>query len=489
MGNSLKKEFVSGVFYTSLAKYSGIVVQLIVTAILARLIDPGDFGVVAVATVVINLFNTFSDAGLGPAIIQHKEFSKKDYNSIFTFSLVLGLLFMAAFYLSSGFIGRYYEDLRLINVCKWLSVLVLLSSLDVVPNSILYKDKKFDIIAYRTLSVQIVVGIISIYVAYKGWGIYALVLSAVLSKAIVFSFNYIMNPLKICFHFRVLNTIKSYSFFQFMCNLMAYFGRNLDKLVVGKILGMKDLGYYEKSYKLMMLPLQNITLVITPVLQPIFSDFQNNLNKLMDNYLKLCKCLALIAFPITVVVFFCSEELVLLFFGNNWEPAVAPFRILSLSIEIQIIQSSCGAIFQSSNNTKGLFFSSLASLIIMVLGLIVAAYVFKDLNSVAWSFVITNTIGVAIVFVVLFKSFGRSIFELLRILKRPFVLMGIEFLIMWILSYFKIDNLFVSLIVKGLEWIILTLVLFLALKLVTWSQIKSYLLIIKLKIFSKKKNG
>lgn len=486
MSQSLKKEFAAGVFFTSITKYSGIIVQLIVTAVLARLIDPVDFGIVAVATVVINLFNTFSDAGLGPAIIQHKEMSNSGYNSIFTFSILLGSVFMVTFYLLSDFIGFYYDDLRLSNVCRWLSVLVLLSSLDVVPSNLLYKEKKFKVIAYRTLFVQVIVGIISVFAAYNGMGIYALVLSAVLSRAFLLLFNYLMNPLKLNFNFGILNTIKSYSFFQFLCNLMAYFARNLDKLVVGKILGMNMLGYYEKSYKLMMLPLQNITFVITPVMQPIFSELQFNLNKLMDNYLRLCRVLAFISFPLTVVIFFCSKELILLFFGNNWEPAVPSFRILSLSIEIQILQSSCGAIFQSSNNTKGLFLGSFVSLVLMVLGLFVAAYFFGNLESVAWSFVITNLLGVSLVFNVLFRSFNRSIMELIQLLKRPALLMVIEFVVMWMFSFILIENLFLSLFVKIIEWLLLTTSLYLILGIVTFSQIESYLRNIKNKYLEKK---
>lgn len=475
MGKSLKREFVTGVFYTSLAKYSGILVQIVVTAILARLLDPEDFGVVAVATIVINFFNTFSDAGLGPAIIQRKEFTLRDCDAVFTFSIVIGLFLMFLFYSASDYIGNYYGEDNLKNVCRWLSVLILLSSLDVVPNSILLKDKKFAIIAYRTMFVQIVVGFISVLAAYKGWGIYSLVLSAILSKGFVFLFNYLMNPLLLNFKFGVLNTIKSYSFFQFMCNLMAYFARNLDKLVVGKVLGMNLLGFYEKSYRLMMLPLQNITFAITPVMQPLFSNFQNNYNLLMDKYLKLCRALAYLSFPLTVVVFFCSEELVLLFFGEKWRPAVTPFRILSLSIEIQVLQSSCGAIFQSSNNTKDLFFSSLISLVVMIAGLFVAAVIFKDLDMVSWSFVLTNFIGATYVFYILFKSFNRSMRELLDVLKIPLYIMLIEFLVMWVIQcLIYSESLMLSLFLKIVVWVFLSGALFLLFRVVSIDQLVFY---------------
>ena len=104
---STKKELLSGVFYTAIAKYSGIIVSLVVAGILARLIDPEDFGVVAIATVIISFFNIFSDLGIAPAIIQNKTLLKKDFSNIFTFTLWLGISIAILFFLSSWPISHY----------------------------------------------------------------------------------------------------------------------------------------------------------------------------------------------------------------------------------------------------------------------------------------------------------------------------------------------------------------------------------------------
>lgn len=457
---SFRKEFASGVLYTSVAKYSGIVIQLIITAILARILKPEDFGVIALATVFIHFFNTLTEAGIGPAIIQKKEFEKKDYGALFFVTFILGLVFGFLFLLICPYIGQYYENYVLGDVCKWLSILILFSSLDIVPNNLLVKQKRFDIIAYRTVIIQILCGIASIYTAYIGWGVYSLLLSAVLSKVLIFGVNYLRNPLKFNFDFSCLNGIKSYSTYQFLFNLVRYLVRNLDKIIVGKMMGMNLLGFYEKSYRLMMLPLHNVTFIVTPVLQPLFSDLQNDFKSMGQKYLKLLNYLAYISFPLTALLFFNARELIYIFFGDQWEMSVEPFRILALSVEIQVLQSTAGAIFQSANYTKGLFWGGNISFAISAIGLVIACVCFRTISSVAASFVVTNFIGVALVYYLLFTKIKVSLSDFVKQLLHPAILMFILFIIMGAYCYFvDVDNVIVSLIVKTVIMIVITLFL------------------------------
>ena len=117
---------------------------------------------------------------------------------------------------------------------------------------------------------------------------------------------------------------------------------------------MNSLGYYEKSYRLMMLPLQNITHVISPVMHPVFSNFQDDPLKLALSYEKVIRILAFIGFPLSVLLWFCAKEITLILFGDQWLPSVPVFQILSLSVGIQIILSTSGSIYQAANdnNTK-----------------------------------------------------------------------------------------------------------------------------------------
>src|SRR5574344_1442108 len=272
--SDIKKTLISGVAYTAIAKYSGIIISLIVTAVLARLIVPEEFGIVAIATVIITFFAIFSDLGIAPAIVQNKGLNEKDLSNIFSFTLFMGLILAVLFFFFFLLIVNYYANKILIPICLIFSINLLFSSLNIVPNALLFKNKQFKFIAYRTLTVQLLAGVLAVAAALFGLGIYSLLINPVISSVAMFIMSYIKYPqsLSIRFSLSSMKKIFSFSFYQFMFNLINYFSRNLDKLMIGKYLGMSPLGYYEKSYRLMMLPLQNITNVITPVMHPVFAD-------------------------------------------------------------------------------------------------------------------------------------------------------------------------------------------------------------------------
>ena len=182
-----------------------------------------------------------------------------------------------------------------------LSVNLFFASANIVPNALLFKAKEFRFIAWRSLGVQIAGGSIAIAAALNRAGLYALIINPILSSILLFIISYRKYPqhLKKTWGLNSIRKIFSFSAYQFLFNMINYFSRNLDKLLIGKYMGMSPLGYYEKSYRLMMLPLQNITHVITPVMHPVFSDYQNDLNRLAVSYEKIIRLLAFIGLPLS----------------------------------------------------------------------------------------------------------------------------------------------------------------------------------------------
>ena len=393
--SSTKKELLSGVFYTAIAKYSGIIVSLVVAGILARLIEPEEFGIVAIATVIISFFSIFSDLGIAPAIIQNKELSQKDLSNIFTFTIWLGISISILFFLCSWPISHFYKNGTLLTICQLLSLNLFFASANIVPNALLFKEKEFKFIAYRSLTIQISGGVMAITAAILGAGLYALIINPILSSILLFIISFRKKPQELAqtWGIQSMKKILSFSAYQFMFNVINYFSRNLDKLLIGKYMDMVALGYYEKSYRLMMLPLQNITHVISPVMHPIFSDFQNDLTKLSNSYNKVIRFLAFIGLPLSVLLWFCSKEIILIIFGEQWMPSVPIFQILSISVGIQIILSTSGSIFQAANDTKSLFICGVFSTLLNVIGILTGIFFFKTLEAVAWCICITFTIN------------------------------------------------------------------------------------------------
>ena len=448
MANNIKHQLFSGVFYTALAKYSGIIISLVVAGILARLLSPDDFGLVATATVIIAFFNLFTDMGISPAIVQHKSLTKEELSDIFSFTVWTGIGISILFFAASWLIADYYESGILRTLCQLLSVNLFFASANIVPGALFYRNKEFKFIAIRSFIIQIITA------ALCGAGLYALIINPILSSILIFVISYQRYPQRLRFTLglKVLRKIFSYSAYQFLFNVINYFSRNLDKLLIGKYMSMSALGYYEKSYRLMMLPLQNITQVITPVMHPIFSDFQNDKEKLATSYERIVRFLSFIGLPLSVLLFFTAEEVTLIIFGDQWLPSIPVFRILSLSVGIQIILSSSGSIFQAAGDTRSLFVCGLFSSILNVTGMLAGIFYFGTLTAVAICIVITFTINFVQCYWMMYRmTFKRSVWPFVRQLIPPLMTSILIALCLTPLQYaLEGMNIFITLILKSL---------------------------------------
>ena len=131
-----------------------------------------------------------------------------------------------------------------------------------------------------------------------------------------------------------------------MFNFINYFSRNADNILIGKFFSSSALGYYDKSYRLMMVPVQNLTHVITPVLMPVLSKFQDDKRMVVDAYSKVTKLLATIGFPLSVFLYFSASEIIYILYGAQWEQSIPIFKLLALTVGIQVVLSSTGSIFK-----------------------------------------------------------------------------------------------------------------------------------------------
>ena len=459
---SIKQQMLSGVFYTAIARYSGIVISLIITAILARLLSPDDFGIVAVATVIINFFGIFANIGIPAAIIQNKELTNKDMNSIYMFTIWIGGILSVLFFLSSWGIATFYQDNRLVLICQLLSICLFFTAASIVPNALFYRDKDFKFIAFRTCIVQVIAGVLSILAAIKGVGLYTLVIQPILSGLLVWIISLKKYPQQLQWTMGIgsVQKIWNYSMYQFLFSIVNYFTRNLDKLLIGKYMGLTPLGYYEKSYRLMMLPLQNITYIITPVMHPILSDYQNDMNKLGHTQERIMRLLAFIGFPLSIVLLFCAKELILCVFGEQWLPSIPVFQILSLTVGLQLLLSSSGSFYQAGNDTRGLFICGAFSALTSIIGLLIGIFYFHSLEAIAWCILISFCLNFIQCYWQLYRfMLHRSLLLCYRQLLSPSILSCIIGCTLYLVSIFIKDyNIILSLFSKAIISFILWIV-------------------------------
>ncbi len=442
---SIKK----AVIINFISKYSNIIVQLILNSILARLLTPNDYGVVAIITVFTTFFGIISDLGIGSAVIQNKELEKEDITSIYSFTIIIAIVVAIAFIVFSVPLSYFYVNKVYIKLGTILSLSIFFNVLNMVPNALLSKEKRFKEMGIRTVLVTVVSGIITIMLAFLGFKYYAIVINSVLVAFFSFICNYKLSKLKIKFSLKKqsLNKIKKFSTYQFGFSLVNYFSRNLDNLLIGKIMGNSLLGYYDKAYKLMLYPVQNLTNVITPVLHPILSEYQHDKERIYNEYMKIVKLLGLIGVFIGVFCFFSADEIIRIMFGVNWEKSIPSFKILSISIVIQMMTSSCGVIFQATNETKKLFLCGNINTTINVLFIIIGIFS-RKIEYVAMAIVIGFYINFFVnYYLIIKKIFNKSLLKFLKIFI-PMIIIAILCILSLCILKVKFDNTLVSIICK-----------------------------------------
>lgn len=437
------------VAWTAIAKYTTAALQLVFAAILSRILTPEQYGIVAVINVFVVFFQLFCDMGFGTAVIQDKGLTEKQTNDIFSWTVYLGLGLMVLFIGAAFPISIIYEDSIYVPLGCILSVALLLNALNMIPNAVMLKQKRFESIAFRTIISGVVSSLITIVLALNGFGVYAFVLQSVFTALIIFIWNKL--SVKLNFHFRPnfdsIKRIWGYSVYQFLSQLINYFNRNLDSLLIGKYFHKADLGQYNKSYHLMQMPIAYIPGVVGPALHPILSEHQNEPKYIYASYLHILKILSLIGCFISVWFYYTGEELVILLFGNQWYPAILPFKILALSVWFQLLTNTIAPIYQSVGNTKLMFKSTIATCVLIITFIILGCIVGNIVN-VAKCVSLAYFLNFFLTYFIMTKyGFNESFLKFLLTFRHEVLFFG--GLLSVTLIPMNIDNIIISFITKS----------------------------------------
>jgi len=431
------------------AKYISVAIQLIYTVVLSRILSPTEFGIVAVINVFIVFFQLFADMGVGTAVIQNKTLTKNEINDIFTFTVYLGIGLMVLFIIASFPISLIYENQIYIPLGIVLSFSLLFNALNMIPNAVLLRDKRFVAIAVRSVSAALISVIATIAVALAGAGVYALAVHSVINALVLFIWNVISTQLKFEGrpNFDSIKKVWGYSIWQFAAQTLNYFNRNLDNLLVGKCFSTEDLGYYNKAYSMISYPIVYLPGVITPVMHPILSEHQEEKEYIYNSYLKILKFLSLLGCFGASYCFFAGREIMLIAFGSRWEVSIRPFQILSLSLWGQMLTNTIAPIYQSLGNTKLMFKSTIYTTALIVSSIIVGV-VLGNITTVAICVSVGYVLNFIITFTVLTKrAFHTSFLKFIVYFRHEYLIFAllIATALLWPIS---IHNLLISLAVK-----------------------------------------
>ena len=453
------KHLKAGMIFTSIGVYSNFILQILINAVLSRLLTPKEYGVVAIMQVFIVFFAMMIESGMGPAIIQNKKLSQEDVRVLYNFSAIFAIFVAILFGLFGQVLSLVYQH-DIYKTLTWVQALsVLFNGLNIVPSAMLNKAKKFKHVNFSMVFANICGGIIGVSMAFLGFGVYALISSAIIFSIVNFLLNIYFTRLKFSkkMYLAPLKSIWTFSKNQFGFNFINYFSRNSDNILIGKFMRAAPLANYSKAYQLLMLPNSLFLGVITPVLQPVLSDYQDDVDYIRDVYYQVVHLLALIGLPLSVFLSLSSKQIILFMFGSQWGEAVVPFSILSLTVWIQMTLSSSGAIFQARNKTKLLFSTGLISAVILVGSIIIGVYI-GDIVSVS----VCLAIGFVLNFIVSFYrliviALQGKMLEFMKEFISPLFLGLILFVVLTLVSFIEPSSIFINLLVRGVIFLGVTI--------------------------------
>ena len=443
--------FKKAAIYNGISKYATMIVQLGISMILARLLMPEAFGIVAIVTIILNFLSLFADMGLGISIIQHPEMEKLEQRKLFSFSIVLGFIVALIMCLMAIPVAYIYHNAQYYILCPLLSVAGFFNTLNIIPNAALARDKRFDLIAIRSVLSALIPGIVAVVLSYFGTGIYALIAQYVFNSIFLFFWNYIKYPLHPTrFEFKiVLGLMGKYSLFQFLFNMLNYFTRNLDNLLIGARLGDEQLGYYNKAYTLNLYPNSIFANIFTGVLHPYIRDYINDFDTLIKRIVDIMKYISFFGVFVSMICFYCAPEIITVFFGSNWEPAILCFQMLTICMWGQMLSSVAGSVFLGIERTDQTFKCGIINIIVIVVAITIGLFN----KSIVWvSFCVGiayNLIFFITYYILIKKTLNRSFLRFMKNFLSDFVFTVLCFIGIWLFAPQLEMGLWLRMIVKS----------------------------------------
>lgn len=347
--SNLKNKTIKGVIWSFVSNGGRQISQFVFTAILARLLSPDDFGLLGMMTVFTQFAIIFCQLGLVPALIQKQDVEERHLSTAFWVNVLFGVVLTVIFILGAPLIAAFYDQPALIPLLRVISASFVISSLGMVQHAILMKDMDFKRVAGRDIAATVLGGIVGILMALNGGGVWSLVgqfLTVTLFNTLLFWYFSPWRP-SLRFDMRALKEMMHFSLNTTGFQISNYIARNIDYLLIGKFLGPQALGWYTLAYKLMLIPLRNISHSIAQVAFPAFAQIQKDLQRVRTNYLKMIKAVSLVTFPMMLGLFAVAPEFILTVYGDQWVPVIRLIQVLCFCGLVQSVGTTVGTLYQS----------------------------------------------------------------------------------------------------------------------------------------------
>lgn len=332
---SLLLKIIRGAQWTSVGTAGTTIVQLVKLAFLARLLAPEELGLMAIVMVVVGFSQAFADMGISNSIIHRQDISHLQLSSLYWLNIASGVVLTGVVFGLSPLIAFFFKQPDLQALTMAMSPVFILTAVGQQFRILCQKEMQFGTIAFVTIMAELVSTVLAIYLAWLGQGVWALVYSTLLASALT-SFVFVLIGIRWhhkpswVYRHRELAVFYSFGLYQMGERSINYISANIDKILIGRMLGASAVGFYNMAWQLIIFPLIRINPIVNTVAFPAYAKLQHETDRRERYYTASVKLLSLITIPLIGFLFFFAREIVLMVYGAGWEQTTILVRILAI---------------------------------------------------------------------------------------------------------------------------------------------------------------
>ncbi len=395
-------------------------IGIITAAILARQLDPKDFGLVALASVLLKIFFAFGSATVGNYIIYDcKEGRESRVQAAFWLNLTMVFGICLVFVPFSSVLAKFYDQTLLQPVLLVILGRLILSQISIVPEALIKREIDYRLLVVRDSVLAFISAFLGVGMALTGWGVWSLIIPGVIitiPRAFLVMWMSHWHP-NFKFGFQYWREIFAYVKSLIGTTLLQALGNDGDSLVIGKLLGNDALGIYDRAWRTSNLVTQNLTSVISDVAMPSLSKLRSHPEAMRQAYHRMLRLLGIIAFPLLIGLFVVADEFILLLYGPKWISAVLPLRVLIIFTLQRAIGSPVGTVYNSMGRPDIGFKLNIITLPFYFLAILLGAS--YGINGVAYGVTIIRTLSGFVAIYLACKLIQLSFMKVLKSLLPP----------------------------------------------------------------------
>ena len=431
---SLGEKTVKGVIWNYVSFASGKFLTFISTIILARLLVPEQFGLVALALLVIQYLDAIGDLGISAALVYQRDNLERAKNVAFIVSLLAGVFLAIVTALAAPAIANFYKEPDMIPMLQVLAITQIITALGQTHMSILTKDLNFRQKLIPDLARSLAKGLVSIVLALIGWGAWSLIwgqVAATVATTLVLFIIVKWRP-KLEWDWNLAKDMLNYGGQIVLLQVISVVWSTADYIIVGNMLGRTDLAYYQQAFRVADLLIINIAFVVGRVLFPSYAKISDNMDLLRDSFRNTVRYISLVAVPLSVGIAAVGPMFVSLVFGPNWTAMTPALQLLAIRAGISTLSFNTGHLLKAIGKPDIINYQMVIKLVVLVVAVLVTVpYGFV---AVAWSQVVVAVFNMVLEFATMVWLIKVSPMEIWREMQ-PAVLASTGMgLLVWLLS-------------------------------------------------------